>query len=419
MAIEAARYFPQTGDIKAISPKRLVQLLSPYTEFLISKGLDLPKIDASANATGCAALIRILMASDSGTPVELVNSLHCIREVAASGTMDRLLEEAAMLGVPLDDPDLTPADLAVLIWMRDNRILERMHAEQFLVKPCTFVYFQGSRCADVAFVEPSPDTIMVLERDLNHWFESMQQGRGCRVYACHRNDGIWFVVWHGAHYRREGCIEHGESSCICYRPERYDVLIYQPATDELQISAGTRGEREIYRKLFGRHIFGDDNHFPGTAKYTLDPLKTDGERALVCSDVPGMECVRLYRLELCIDGPLRSMETVEAEDVFAAINADDIIISSRARFSEAWFRIKFVDSRIPRVVSLRPSNMIHYQRESDCVMVDPWLRLRGFVLGSRLILPLLFIFHMLFGFDALFGTDVAELCGIVQAEVRR
>lgn len=407
MAIQTARYFSRIDCLKAISPKCLIQFLSPYTEFLSSKGFNL-KNGARTGRFDCSALTRLLMTSDCGTSNKLVNSLHCICEVARSRAMDRLLEEAAMLGISLDDPGLSPADLAVLVMLRDSRVFERIYAEQFLVKPRTLVYFQGSR-SKVMFVEPSMCTIRALEQDLNHWFESMQQGSGCRVYVYHRKDGIWFMVWHGAHYRREGCIEHGESSCICYRPERYDVLIYQPGTDELQINAGTRGEREVYRKLFGRHLFLDDNHFPGTSKYTLDPLQINKEKVLVCSDVPGMEYVKLYRLEFCIDGPLRSIETVEAEDVFAAIAADDIVISSRARFSEAWFSIKFTDSKSPRSVSIRPSNMIHYQRESDCKAVDLWLRLRGFVLGSRLILPLL-IFHMLFGLDALLGSDIAELC---------
>lgn len=409
MGVQTARCFPHVSDLKSISPKRLVQVLSPYRKFLLSRGLDLSMIDVTMTTPDHATLMRLLMTFDSDMPVELVNSLHCIHEVSAAGAMDSLLEEAAGLGIPLDDPDLSPADIAVLIWLRDHRVLERIHAEQFAVRSFTFVYFQGNRSEDVTFTEPSPAIMMELEQDLNYWFEHMQQGRTCRVYVYHRDDGIWFVVWHGDHYRREGCIERGESSCICYRPERYDILVYQPATDELQIGAGTRSEREIYRKLFGRYLFGDDNHFPGTAKYTLDPLRTDGQRALVCSDVPGMEYVKLYRVECCIDGPLRSIETVEAEDVFAAINTNDVVISPRVRLSEAWFRIKFAGSRTPRVVSLRPSNMIHFQQEDDRIMVDLWLRLRGFMLGNQ-ILPLLLICHILFGFDAFSGFGINDLC---------
>lgn len=387
--MQAARYFSRTGDLKAISPKYLVRLLSPYTAFLSSRGLDLSRIDANVKAADYAALMRLLITSDPSIPCELIDSLHCIREVATPETMEYMLQEAGVHGVPIDDPDISPADLAVQLWLYDKSILEHIYARQFLIKPCIFVYFQERDQNSTEFRGLSPAIIRAFEGELDERFRR-SHGRGCRVFVYSQQDGIWFLIWHGAPLKREGCVENGEPSCICYRPERYDVLIYQPAVRELQIDADVAAEREVYRRYFGRHFFGDDHHFPGTAFYTLDPLRTDGERALVCSDVEGMELVTLCRLEFVIGGIFRSIGIVKAEDVFAAIKAGEVKeIPRNARLSEGGFSIRFSDSNVPREVALRPSNMVYYQRDSDRAMVEPWLRLRGFVQRGHLLIVFL------------------------------
>ena len=389
MVVFNARPFSHPGDLKAISPKYLVQFLAPYTGFLESRGVNLSKSGVEAYNLDYTALTNVLMTPDPNTPCGLVDSLQCIREMATPDVMDHLLREAKMHGVCIEDSDLSPADLAVRLCLHDRSILEYVYAQQFLIKPCTFVYFQEGDQHGAEFRGLSSSIIRAFEGDLDRWFQRRKRGIGCRVFVYPQRDGIWFLVWHGAPFKREGCIENGEPSCICYRPERYDVLVYHPAAHELQIDANAVQEREIYRSYFGRHFFGDDHHFPGTAIYTLKPLITDGERALVCSDVDGMELVRLCMIEFIIGNKFRSVETIEAEDIFAAMNAGEITIPHNARLSAGGFRIRFSDSRAPRQIVLRPSNIIYYQRDSDCVMVEPWLRLRGFMSNGHLLFVLL------------------------------
>ena len=387
MALPRPKYFNRLYYLKAVAPKYLIQFLSPYAQFFASNGFILPASGEEQNTLDYQKLIKALMVPSINMPMDLINSLNCICEVATPECMDVLLEEAAAQGINLDIGLLdAPIDVVIQIWMHDRRIVERRHAEQFLVKPCTFVYFQTDKQHDNEPEKFSLNELVSLEKDLEEWFQKRKRGRDCRVFAYPRMDGIWFMVWHGAPYKRDGCIEHGKSSSVCYRPERFDVLIYQPASGELQIEADTIGEREVYRKLFGRYVFGDDNHFPGTAIYTLDPLINDSKKSLVCSDVPGIERIKLHKLEVCWGGRIKKIATLEADDVFEAIKSGDTKMPPGARIIQAWFKIKFTDSKIPRTISIRPSNMIHFQRDSDYDAVLDWLRKRGFTL----------IFQMLF-----------------------
>ena len=70
-------------------------------------------------------------------------------------------------------------------------------------------------------------------------------------------------------------------------------MVYNEAIGEIRVSAHSLGENKLYQQLFGRHFFGDENFLPGTGKYTLEPLKSDCEAAMVCTDVEGLEWVLL------------------------------------------------------------------------------------------------------------------------------
>jgi hypothetical protein len=69
-------------------------------------------------------------------------------------------------------------------------------------------------------------------------------------------------------------------------------------TGELGVHARQPWEKQLYQRLFGKHLFGDEQLFSGMSKYTLDPLQIDGEAALRCEDVPGIEWVRLGELRI-------------------------------------------------------------------------------------------------------------------------
>ena len=68
--------------------------------------------------------------------------------------------------------------------------------------------------------------------------------------------------------------------------------------------ACNKGEKELYRKEFGRHVFGNEDFFPGTSKYTLEPLRRDGPASVICTDVDGMEWARLKEIQFLWRGDL-------------------------------------------------------------------------------------------------------------------
>jgi hypothetical protein len=118
-----------------------------------------------------------------------------------------------------------------------------------------------------------------MEQEMNDWFESKKRGRGVRVFAYPDDNEVRFLVRHGEPFKREETMSGADVGSVCYRPLKYDVVVYDRRVGELRINASLVGEKRFYRQQFGKHIFGDVDHFPGNAKYTLEPLREYGSRA--------------------------------------------------------------------------------------------------------------------------------------------
>ena len=229
------------------------------------------------------------------------------------------------------------------------------------------------------FQQPSTQTLAGLGRDLDDWFEKKKRGRGSRVFDYPKGDSVWFLVRHGDPFRREGSLNGGQSSSVFYRPEKYDVLVYEPALGELRMNACNKGEKETYRLALGRHIFGDEDFFPGTGKYSLEPLRTSGTASIVCTDINGMDWVQLKEVQYLWGGAQREIEIRKADDLFAALEARGRSIPAVAPILRASFQVKFTDGKNPRTVTIRPSNIAQYTRDSDADVVEDWLQRRGFI----------------------------------------
>ena len=192
---------------------------------------------------------------------------------------------------------------------------------------------------------PDRDGIGRIEADLDRWFVKKRRGQTAQVYAYDRPDGVWFLVRHGEPFRHENVIKDGESTCIFFRPEKYDVVICDPQTGEIRINTKSKGERELYRTTFGRHLFGSAEFFSERSRFDLEPLWRDGRAALMCRDVPGLDWIKLKEIQLGWDGPHEAVEIQRAKDVFAALEHRRAVLPKEPRVIKASFLVKF---RAPR-----------------------------------------------------------------------
>ncbi|MGN6547779.1 MAG: hypothetical protein ACTHK7_22205, partial [Aureliella sp.] len=245
-------------------------------------------------------------------------------------------------------------------------------------KPKSFEYFQSAEGAELNYEALSSETRLELQREMDDWFEQKRRGRGSRIFVWEGEHEVRFLIRHGVPFKREEKLEGENVVGVCYRPLKYDVVVYDRELAELQINADLVGEKRLYCKLLGKYLFGDENCFPGTAKYTLEPLREYGADALACGDVEGIDSIVLTEVQILWGGPYRAIEVQKATDLFAALDTRGKRLPENARYLKAVFKVKFADCKTPRTVKIRPSNQAEFTRDSDGRRLIEWMELRGF-----------------------------------------
>jgi len=399
MATFTLRRFTSAATLKSIRVDNLIALLGQYAGYFKLHGVtvaapgSVTKPAASAPAVEDAdeidyeGIARVLMSPDETTPRALVDDLFFVDEMATHEGMDALCEEIEKLPPEQReqlDPGLapTPADVAVMVRLHAPDLLESRHAESLLASKRSFQYFQPANRNGIVFQKPSDEQLRHMEEVFDDTFEKMKRGRSSKVFVFERPEEVWMLVRHGDPCKREGAHEASGSSSVYYRPEVFDVLRYDHRTGELSASAGScKKIYDLYRATIGLHLFGSELHFPaGKSKFTLDPLRVDGEASLVCVDVDGMEEVVLQEIQYYWGGPEHEIEIRKASNLFSALKRRNRTIPDNARITMAKFQVKFADSQTPRKVNITSFNRTSFTRDSDAAAVEAWMVKRGFAM---------------------------------------
>jgi hypothetical protein len=383
MASFNPRKFTDPDRLRTIAPGRLLAFLTPWRGYLTGRGFQFPS--SPANEIDCAVLAEILMRPDAATPANMVDALYYVHETASAEDMDQLLAAVRGRGLAVtEDPAATPIDLAIDVWMAAPEVVRAHHAEAIAMRQQNFEYFGPTQPVRGTFPDIDAELRQRLEVEFDDWFESHRRGRGCRMFVVRHPPMTWILVRHGLPMRREASQrDDGGVGTEFYRPQRHDVLIYDERSGDIGVHASTKGERNLYLRTLGRHLFSGDEHFPPAGRFTLDPLIADGPQALNVEDVDGIKAVRLVEYRRYWGGVYRETEARKAEDIFAALANRNIRSLAGGRLNSATFKVAFEDSEKERSVTIRPPGIARYERNDDSELIERWLRRRGFILSGQ------------------------------------
>lgn len=378
MSTHNPRRFATPEHLKKLDLNILIKFLVPFKDYLEAHGMNV--MTNGTTPFDYELLSSILLNAADDMPVALSDALYLVNEMAADDRLDDLLDVARKNNIPvISSPDITPADIAAQIWLLKPDLLETMHAEILASKPKSFEHFRSDKAPVANFTMPSPVTILDMQKDLDNWFVEHKRGTGCKVISFDQGDRLCLLIRHGKPFRREGSLSNGESLTILYRPESYDVLIYDHIDNELAINGSiTKGEKVLYLEVVGRHLFGDSEYFLCGNKYSLEPLMDDKERSLICSDIDGIENIKLTQVKRYLGGAYGDKETIDTKDYFSSQSWDGDI----SHIVSATFSIFFAGAKRPRTVRIVPPNKAIFERDDDSSLVEKWLKARGFILMS-------------------------------------
>lgn len=364
-----------------IRPELLRRFLEPCQSYFRRKGIDLSDLRHDTGLKILSRLSDVFLTPTPDIPSALVDTLFCIHEVAVPGNADVLEDIAASEGILLD-ADSTLLEIALALWMAAPDAMKALHRRQATTRMRRFEFFTAAEGASSA-LRMNKERLWQLERSLSLYFEKKGRGYGCRIHRSVHGHEHWFFISHGERYRREAIWDEGRPGTVGFRPEKYDLIIYDERTGELRINARSSAQREHYRKLFGFYLFGQENYFPGRSKYTLEPLLRDGFGALLTDDIPEIEWVCLSELSYVVDDGAPEVRTHKANDVFVVLERHGQKIPENARLLKASFRLGFSGQGRPRTLTVRPLNIALYTRDDDGQIVECWLRRRGFIVPEK------------------------------------
>lgn len=374
------RRFAHPSVFKSVAPTTLWEFLVPHKSFLAEKGFTLPDDCRSMSDFDYLMLTSILMTPHEDGSPDLVDSLFFTHEMASDQMMDDLLDVAAGIGLTVAD-EATSLDIAMQIWVADHEALERKHSQQHITKTRTFEHYQAE--APLALQYPRPESVADMESVMDEWFIKHKRGGDSKLFIYPSPDEVWFLVRHGEPCKRESAVQGSKSKGILYRPETFDVICYVPALGELRVHAKIKGERDLYRREFGKLLADSTGHFPGQDKYTLEPLLDRGEDSLKCADIDGIDWIMLKELHVR-KSAIHFKFTVVYKDsnVFAILRELKETLKRSDVLVKATFLVKFTGEDKARTVTLTPPNRVQLRRDSDGEPVERWLRAFGFVTGG-------------------------------------
>jgi hypothetical protein len=372
MKIYNLRRFAKPEFLRQVAPELLLTFLQRFPKFKIHFNKD-GTIDYDKLGQ------RLAFPKGKINP-EMFDALAMIDEMSADRNFDLLQDTvgektySSHLGC-----NVSAADLALLLWLHEPRKLEQLQAKFSRNAPRSFIYFRGESIEKKQMLHPTKHLRQKLTRLLNRIFSRKRRGRTVRIVVFEEPDEYCFLLRKGEPLTRDSSITpDGKTNNIYYRPERFDIVILRPKIAELRLAVyhKTPWIIEAYRTLFGLVFYGDREYFSGKDVFTLEPLLVDGEYALGCDDIPGLEKVVPVQCKFQTDE--NEVVAIHGNLVIQVVRGLKLSILTDGRIVSAKFKVKFTDSQAERMVTIKEGNLAEFKYDNDGRLIERWLAKRGF-----------------------------------------
>jgi hypothetical protein len=357
----------------------LRRLLEPFRDFLEKKGIDLPPEVKKRKDYDFGTLSKALL-DDDDRPQELLHALEAVGKMSDIHGAEILKRDLSVAGADGEESPkkIVPADLALQAYLDHPELFESASMEKQVVDIRRYKCFVPVEGVDITKARFEPEVMAAVEREIGHFFGDEENG--CQIIPSREAANVrWFVIIHGGRKHRQPIFKKGDHQHIEFEPENDDVVRINTATGEVWIHAKLKSEFDSYRKIFGKHILGNPEAFkPAERIFTLEPLRTLGEKSLKFDDIAGcpMKSASLKYVEVLADKHNGLIHRISCKnDLFACTDAAGSFIPAGLIIS-ARFEIKFHGSKKTTKLKVALPANADYERDSDSDWVDEWLKRR-------------------------------------------
>lgn len=385
MAANSKQRFADVGALRRFDAVLLGEFLGRFPGYMQGRGVSIPAPPTSENMP-YDRIVPLFMEPSTDTPADFHEAVYQVNALATEDGRDKIAATAKDHDLTLDAGDGdTNHDFAMKTWLQDADLAERALIRASQWKKRSFRYYRArdpQRVADAGL--PDEEARAALREDLLALFKLHAKPSYLKILDFPAEAETWYLIRHHSTPERIAAVndDSGDTDSYFIKPEAYDVVIINWRDGLLKINAKDRLHHG-YRAAFSRFAASDLSFFQTGDVFNLDPLRTADISVLSPERGRGLESVRLKRIKYSTaDGAMHTIEDVPfhhraANGIpFAPPEADMILWAD--------FDVSFPRSRHSRPVRVQAGNKSSYSREADAILIESFLRLRGFMTAVAL-----------------------------------
>jgi hypothetical protein len=333
----------------------------------------------------------LLEAFQGGTPNdELLLALETLHELGTPKGRETINAVITDRHLPLDalPHGLGERELALRLFLKqrqDGAFAEVLSRAQVQIQEGEHRRFNDFIGTSGMRVREPKAKAKVLEDAIREFCKASDLGDHVQVRVFDDDDGtLMFQIIRSHHTRTPLAVIPGSAgrATIKYRPVHSDVVRYESGIARLRITARAASMVEVYRKLFGRVLFGDDTFFYGDPVCSLRVLQDDRQAALDRHRVYGVG--RVWMTECIWERSDGQRLTIRAADCFEMI-ADLNLNITEGELLQAKLKMQVTGkSARPVIVTVRAPSRIEVSRAQYEVLVNEVLDAVG-IRNSRAV----------------------------------
>lgn len=367
--------FNDVALLRAIEPSRFLAFLQRFDHYLHSQGFEIPE-DSNLSDAQLRALLEIFHNNDGHTPAELMEALFHISELADDPGMEALLVLASKRCIDLPEGELSPADVAMAIWLQDPDLLRRANCQRVVLRFQSFYCYMNRTLEAPLFQMPAESTLRRIEEEIDDFNRSRRRGGGAAVWMYEFGKEIAFLIRYGGSLQRDEVMDDDLCRPDVRRPVNYDLVVYNIDTGELRIRADLVSERKFYCKLFSTQLFQDPTFFEHGETFDLDAIYRLEEDIQSTGFVPGIERVVLLEIQEVLVGGKVLHITLRSDAIFEAIREHNRHLTPTGRLVSAKFRV-YLESKEEVTVTICSGNKLRLSRQVGLEAINQWMLFHG------------------------------------------
>jgi hypothetical protein len=337
----------------------------------------------ASKGTGQLTHDDIFQALDGDLNEELLLALETLQNLGTREGRESIAAVMSDRHMPLDalPHDLGAPEFALHLFLkqRDGGAFADVFAKaQIQVQESERRAFNDFAAREPKRVTDAPSKRQGLERELLEFCKAHDLGEHVQVRASKDDDGtLRFQIMRSHFTKTPLAVIHGTAgrAPIKYRPVHADLVRYEEGIGRLRITARAASMVEVYRRLAGRVLFGDDNFFDGAPVCSLHVLLEDGRAALNRHRVYGVG--KIWMTDCVWERGDGQRVTIHAPDCFDTIDGLNLKLTE-GELLQAKLRMQVTGrSARPLIVAVRTPSRIEVSQPQHEGLVNEVLEAIG------------------------------------------